>query len=111
MRPWNNKQVIDLFESSERYRIDCARDPRMQLGYALLVLFQPTQGRRNHNTVKVLLFATSCSDADRGMFISPSFHEFHYSIELKVRLCKRYRRDPRQDLLVIGWDEAIVCYY
>ena len=77
--------------------------------YALFMLLQPAQRRRDHNVIKVLLFAVGSSQTDWTSFADPSFHKIHHRLQLNVRLCKRNRRNPGNDPLVIGRYEAVVC--
>lgn len=101
--------AVYFFQSSERYRVDCGRYARVQLPDAFFVLLQPAQRRRDHNVVEVLLLTIGSSQTDRTIPTYPSFHRFHHSVELNVRLCKRNRRDPGHNLLVVGGYEAVVC--
>ena len=79
--------------------------------YALFVLFQPAQRRRDHDVVKVLLLALGSSQTDRtsSAYLSFPFHTNYHSVELEMRLCKRNRRDSGNDLLVVRGYEAVVC--
>ena len=83
----------------------------MQLMYALFVLLQPAQRRRDHDIVKVLLLAIRSSQTDWTRSFCLSFHRSHHGVELEVRLGKRNRRDSGNNLLVVRWDEAVVCRY
>ena len=77
--------------------------------YALLVLLQPAQWRREPDVVKILRFAIGSSQTDWTRFADPSFHRSHHCVELNVRLRKRKRGDPGNDALVVGWYEAVLC--
>ena len=98
-----------FFQSSERYRVDCVCDARMQLMYALLVLFQPAQRRRDHDVVKVLFLTLRSSQTDLTRFAVSGLYRLHHSVELDVRLGERNSGYLGNDLLVVGWYEAVVC--
>ena len=76
--------------------------------YTFFMLLQPAQRRRDHNVIKVLLFAVRSSQTDWTRFADPSFHRIHHGVKLDLRLRKRNRRNPGNDPLVIGWYEAVV---
>ena len=77
--------------------------------YTVFMLLQPAQRRRDHNIIKILLLAVGSSQTDWTSFADPSFHRIHHGVKLDVRLRKRNRRNPGNDLLVIGRYEAVVC--
>ena len=77
--------------------------------YTLFMLLQPAQRRGDHNIIKVLLFAVGSSQTDGTRFADPSFHRIHHGVKSNMRLRKRNRRNPRNDPLVIGWYEAVIC--
>ena len=77
--------------------------------YTFFVLLQPAQRCRHHNVVKKLLIAIGSSHADQMRFADLSFHRKHHGVELNVRSRKRDRSDSRNDLLVVGWYEAVLC--
>ena len=77
--------------------------------YTLFMLLQPAERRRDHNFIKILLLTIGSSQTDWTIFAVPSFHRIHHGIKLNARLRKGNRRDPGNDLLVIGRYEAVVC--
>ena len=77
--------------------------------YAIFVPLQPAQRRRDHNVIKILLLAFGSSQTNWTRSAYLSFDRKHYGVELDMRLCKRNRRDPGDNLLVVGWYEVVVC--
>lgn len=81
----------------------------MQLMYALFVLLQPAQRRRDYNVVKILPSAIGSSHTDWTRSAYLSFHRDHHCVELEVRLCEGNRRNSVNNLLVVRGYEAVVC--
>lgn len=81
----------------------------MQVKYALFVLLQPAQRRRDYKVVKILLSVIGSGQTDWTGSACLSFHRDHHCVELEVRFCEGKRRDSGNDLLVVRGYEAVVC--